>query len=255
MDDSRDRPDGGVAGGKSAVAALLAERGFAVIDADSVGHELSNDPGVQRQLVDRFGTGVLSDHGPGAATEPAASIAKRLGAIVFADPEARRDLEAIVHPLMRAWFVAAIERELGPAHRAALVVLDAAILLEAGWDDLCDLVVFVDAPRAERMRRAAEQRGWSRGGIRGARAGPVALRRKAARADLVITNDAGVDSLRREVDALVRHSPSAGPGASRFLRHSGSNRHRCTVRPAAMPAGCRQRADQAPTPGRSLLVL
>ena len=78
----------------------------------------------------------------------------------------------------------------------SLVVLDAAILLEAGWDDLCDLVVFVDAPRDERMRRVQAQRGWSRDDSRLASKPQWPCDHKRRRADLVITNDAGVDGLR-----------------------------------------------------------
>ena len=62
---------GGVASGKSAVAALLAERGCTAIDADSVGHEVLDLPEVKQKLVQRFGPGVVLDHGPGTATRPA----------------------------------------------------------------------------------------------------------------------------------------------------------------------------------------
>ena len=88
---------GGIGGGKSEVAALLKERGAVVIDADAVGHELLNDPGVRDQIVERFGAGVLAGAG-GEPDQPPAIDRKALGAIVFADPEARRDLEAILHP-------------------------------------------------------------------------------------------------------------------------------------------------------------
>ena len=91
---------GGIGGGKSSVAALLKARGAVVIDADSVGHEILNEPPVRGQIVERFGTGVLSAR---SADPGRRGIdRKALGAIVFADPQARRDLEAIVHPRMRA---------------------------------------------------------------------------------------------------------------------------------------------------------
>ena len=81
----------------------LERAGAVVIDADAVGHELLKDPEVRGQIVERFGAGVLA----GAEREPGSPPAidrKALGAIVFADPAARRDLEAILHPRMRAWF-------------------------------------------------------------------------------------------------------------------------------------------------------
>ncbi len=101
---------GGIGGGKSEVAALLKERGAVVIDADLMGHELLNVPGVRDRIVARFGASILA-----AASEEVGGDStidrKALGAIVFADPTARRDLEAIVHPGMRASFHAAIDRE------------------------------------------------------------------------------------------------------------------------------------------------
>jgi dephospho-CoA kinase len=193
---------GGIGGGKSEVAAILAQRGATVIDADAVGHALLDDPRVRARIVARFGEGITS--GAGRELAAAAGIDRRaLAAIVFADPVQRRALEEIVHPLMRARFAAAIQQAMqaGPDQCRA-VVLDAAILLEAGWDDLCDLVVFVEAPRAERLRRAARQRGWSDSAFeeREKAQWPCALKRR--RAALVIDNAAGVDSLARQLDRL-----------------------------------------------------
>ena len=193
---------GGIGGGKSQVATLLKERGAVVIDADAVGHELLNDARVSRQIVERFGPGVLVGTGGEPDQEP--TIDRRaLGAIVFSDPAARRDLEGILHPRMRAWFRAVIERERSTGTGSGrLVVLDAAVLLEAGWDDLCDLIVFVDAPREERMRRVQEQRGWPNEKLEAREQAQWPADLKRCRADLVINNDAGVESLRREVERI-----------------------------------------------------
>ena len=148
---------------------------------------------MRRQIIERFGPGVLGE--PAAAADFVPAIdRKALGAIVFADPAARRDLEAILHPRMRAWFRAVIERELwSTGAEGRPVVLDAAILLEAGWDDLCDLIVFVDAPREERMRRVHEQRGWSREKLEAREQAQWPADEKRRRADLIINNDAGVE--------------------------------------------------------------
>ena len=193
---------GGIGGGKSEVAALFRERGAVLIDADAVGHELLKDPGVLGRIADRFGERVLAGADRQGGSAPAIDR-KALGAIVFADPEARRDLESILHPRMRSWFLEVIESELraggGTDH---LVVLDAAVLLEAGWDDLCDLIVFVDAPRAERMRRVEERRGWSREMLEARERAQWPNDLKRRRADVVITNDAGVKTLQREVERV-----------------------------------------------------
>ncbi len=193
---------GGIGGGKSEVAALFRERGAVVIDADAVGHELLKDPAVLGRIADRFGERVLAGAGRQGSSAPAIDR-KALGAIVFADPVARRDLESILHPRMRSWFLEVIESELraggGTDH---LVVLDAAVLLEAGWDDLCDLIVFVDAPLAERMRRVEERRGWSREMLEARERAQWPNDLKRRRADVVITNDAGVETLQREVERV-----------------------------------------------------
>lgn len=193
---------GGIGGGKSEVATLLKERGALVIDADAVGHETLKDPGVRRQVVERFGSRVLAE--TSGANELAPAIdRKALGAIVFADPEARRDLESIVHPEMRNRFRAVITREAGATKGAErLVVLDAAVLLEAGWDDLCDLIVYVDAPTEERIRRVRETRGWSREMFEAREQAQWPADLKRRRADVIINNDAGVESLRRSVDQI-----------------------------------------------------
>ena len=113
-----------------------------MIDADAVGHAVLERPEVRDRLVARFGAGIVASEGLGSKVDRRA-----LGRIVFASDEARRDLEAIVHPLMIEEF----ERTIAEAERgrtATAVVLDAAVLLEAGWDHECDRVVYVDAPRA-----------------------------------------------------------------------------------------------------------
>jgi dephospho-CoA kinase len=194
---------GGVAGGKSSVANLLTERGFAVIDADSVGHHVLNLPAVRQQLVDQFGPGVLAQSG--LSSDVGARVdRKALAAIVFADPEARHALEAIVHPLMRAQFIEACESQLGSRKPAVgPLVLDAAILIEAGWDDLCDLIVFVDAPRSQRLRRSAESRGWTEDDFAARERAQWPCERKRLRAGFVFQNNGTLDSLRPQVEAFL----------------------------------------------------
>jgi dephospho-CoA kinase len=201
---------GGVASGKSAVAALLAERGFTVIDADAVGHEVLELPEVKQKLVDRFGPAVLRQPAPGVSS--GATVDRRaIAGIVFADTEARRALEAIVHPLMRQRFIEAINRVFETARGP--VVLDAAVLFEAGWQDLCDRVIFVQAPRPERIHRAAEHRGWSPAIFDSREQAQWPCDEKRRHADYVIRNGADLDSLRLEVDALVTDLGEEGSGS------------------------------------------
>jgi dephospho-CoA kinase len=193
---------GGIASGKSEVARMLEARGSVVVDADSVGHSLLEVDEVRDQIIDRFGAGILARDAVPAEGAPRIDR-KRLAAIVFADPGARRALEAILHPRMRAHFLAAIQGvEQAGGARARSLVIDAAILLEAGWNDLCDRVIFVDAPRALRFDRAARQRAWSQETFRSREQAQWPCEEKRRRADFVIANDGNDVSLAREVDRL-----------------------------------------------------
>ncbi|MHC5543905.1 dephospho-CoA kinase, partial [Singulisphaera rosea] len=126
---------GEIGAGKSAASASLAARGAFVIDADAVGHALINQRPVRDEVIARFGTGILSPET--ASGEPPEIDRRALGAIVFASPSALADLETIVHPKMRRTFERAIARTVRRG-QALAIVLDAAILLEAGWENLCD---------------------------------------------------------------------------------------------------------------------
>jgi dephospho-CoA kinase len=193
---------GEVGGGKSRVATLLGRRGAVVIDADVVGHKVLERPVVRRQVIERFGAGVVSSVAdPGAAPGPIDRGA--LGSIVFAAKSALHDLEAIVHPEMRQQFEAIIDREAARG-LAPAVVLDAAILLEAGWDDLCDLVVFVAAPLPCRLQRVARERGWTADVLQARAAAQWPGDTKRSRANVVLHNDSSLELLDQNVDRLFR---------------------------------------------------
>ncbi|CAQ02092.1 dephospho-CoA kinase [Clavibacter sepedonicus] len=144
---------GGIAAGKTVVADRLAELGAARIDADRLAREVV-EPGTPAlaEIARRFGPGVIAPDG--SLDRPA------LGAIVFQDPDARRDLEAITHPAVRALsaqrMAAAAE-----ADADAVVVYDIPLLVESGRVDEFDRIVMVHAPREERIRRLVELRGMS----------------------------------------------------------------------------------------------
>lgn len=189
---------GAIGGGKSTAAALLARRGAFVIDADSVGHQVLNEPLIRARLIERFGPEILAP----AQDQAGRPIDRRaLGAIVFADPAARRDLESIVHPVMRARFLAQIAQTL-QSRSAPLIVLDAAILFEAGWDDLCDRIVYIDAPRAVRLDRVERSRGWTADRLLARERAQAPADDKIARADLVLDNDGDPAALDRGLDRL-----------------------------------------------------
>lgn len=202
---------GAIGGGKSRVAALLAARGAVVIDADSIGHQLLEEPSVREKVIARFGPDIAPQSGDSADGESRERRINRqaLAAVVFSDPTALRALESVLHPLMRQEFHRIITRTVS-VDRPAAIVLDAAVLLEAGWQNLCDRVIFVDAPRGLRLERLREQRGWTAETLSAREQAQWPLDQKKRCADLVITNDADLETLRRNVDRIWSDFLQAG---------------------------------------------
>jgi dephospho-CoA kinase len=187
---------GGIGAGKSTVAAELARRGWHVLDADKIGHALLDQKPAREAVVAHFGPSIL-------VTENGERIdRKALAQVVFADHEARRALERVLHPRMRATFEKAIERVIR-RHGARGVVLDAAILFEAGWDELCDLVAFVDAPQALRVERLRRSRGWTGETLAAREKAQLPLKTKRARSDVVVDNGGAEEDVAGEVDRLI----------------------------------------------------
>ena len=186
---------GGIGSGKSRVAELLARRGARVLSGDQAGHEALRQPEVKARVVERWGPGVLDEHGE--------VDRRRLAARVFADPAERRALEAIAWPWIGRRLREQVEAaRADPAVR--LILLDAAVLLEAGWDGVCDRLVYVDAPRDVRLRRLAEQRGWSAKEVTAREEAQLPLTEKARRADDVLDNSGPPEALARQVDELLQ---------------------------------------------------
>ncbi|RIJ53585.1 dephospho-CoA kinase [Clavibacter lycopersici] len=142
---------GGIAAGKTVVADRLAELGAVRIDADRLAREVV-EPGTPAlaEIARRFGPGVIASDG--SLDRPA------LGAVVFQDADARRDLEAITHPAVRALSAERMAAA-GEADPDAVVVYDIPLLVESGRVDEFDRIVVVHAPREERVRRLVELRG------------------------------------------------------------------------------------------------
>lgn len=193
---------GGIGSGKSTVSAQLAELGAVVIDADRIAREVvaPGTPGLA-EVVERFGPGVLDDQG--GLDRPA------LGRVVFADQAAREDLEAITHPRI-AERTRALVRE-APAD--AVVVHDVPLLVEKGMAPSYDLVVIVDAPEEERLRRLVQDRGLAADEARRRMSNQAdgAARRRAA--DVWLDNSGDVADLKEAVDRMWRERVLARVGA------------------------------------------
>ncbi|MEV4540913.1 dephospho-CoA kinase [Micromonospora echinaurantiaca] len=203
---------GGIGSGKSAVAARLAECGAVVIDSDRIAREVVA-PGTEglAEIVAAFSERVLDADG---ALDRAA-----LGAVVFADEAARRRLEAITHPRVRAR-TAELAAAAGPD---AIVVNDVPLLVEVGLAPTYHLVVVVETDVALRLERLARDRGMERAEAERRIAAQADDARRRAAADVLLSNDGSLADLHAAVDALWY---------DRLLPFAANLRERRVVRPA-----------------------
>lgn len=185
---------GGIASGKSTFAAALRARGLPVVDADALARE-AVAPGTEvlAAIVRDFGEGVVGADG--------ALDRKRLGAVVFGDAVARRRLEALVHPAVRA----ALARETGRLAAAGhdLVFYDTPLLYEVGLDRSLDAVVVVWAPAAAQRARLAARDGLAPADADARIAAQLPIDEKAARADFVVENAGAPGDLGAKADRLL----------------------------------------------------
>jgi len=170
---------GGIATGKSTFAAALRALGVPVLDADQLARRVVA-PGTPAlaEIAGAFGPGVL---GPDGALDR-----KALGALVFADPAARRRLEAITHPAIRGAMAAETARLAAAGHDLAFY--DTPLLYEVGLDQAMALTVVVFAPPEAQLARLMARDGFSRAEAEARLAAQLPVAEKAARADVVVDN-------------------------------------------------------------------
>ncbi len=180
---------GGIGSGKSTVAKVLEEQGASVLSADLVGHEVYV-PGrpAWQEIVDAFGRGILADDG---------SIdRKKLGAAVFADPRELKRLNSIVHPRMKGM----MREKLAELERSGVkvAVLEAALLFDAGWDDLADEVWATVVPPETAAQRAAERSSLPVAQVLERVKAQMSNEERVRRSQVVIDTDCGLDGTRRQ---------------------------------------------------------
>lgn len=186
---------GGIASGKSAATHVLKELGAEVFDADRAGHCVLEDPVAKEEIRARFSSAVFDSEGN--VSRP------KLAAIVFGDSaehkKALADLEKISHPR--------IGEELRKARNQArergvrAFVVDAPVMIKAGWIESCDHVLFIDASRESRLKRALA-RNWTENEFDIRESAQEELDIKRRYADFVIPNDGDLSQLRDEVAAF-----------------------------------------------------
>ncbi|MGH2807723.1 MAG: dephospho-CoA kinase [Actinomycetota bacterium] len=184
---------GGIGSGKSTFAALLAERGAHVIDADQLGRDALR-PGepAWHSVVDQFGDEILGANSMDIDR-------KRLAAIVFSDPRKLAALNAITHPVIMAGIADELERLQGTD---AIVILDAALIVELGLDEIVDDVIVVATRDDLRRSRLRSSRAMSNDDISGRMAAQASTDDLIAKADIVVRNDGSLDDLVGEADRV-----------------------------------------------------
>jgi dephospho-CoA kinase len=185
---------GGVASGKSAVARFLAECGALWLDCDKLAHRVLDQPEVVGELRALFSDDIVQPNGQ--------VDRQRLAGLVFGENPAatarRRSLEAIIHPRVRAL----VEQQIAQAgNRYPAIIVDAPLLIEAGWEKLCDRVVMVDTPDPLRGQLAAA-RGWSPEELARREASQMPLEEKRRHATDTILNDGSLAELSQRVELL-----------------------------------------------------
>jgi dephospho-CoA kinase len=184
---------GGVASGKSAVGRMLVELGAGLLDADRTGHAvLGSDEPIRTAIRNRWGDEVLAPDG----TVNRAAVAKRVFAQDDTGAADRKFLEDLVHPKIydllheaRAQFAAAGKQA---------VILDAPLLLEAGWGPLCDIILLIDVSRDKRLERA-KTRGWTEAEFDRREASQMPIDEKRGLATVILPNNGSEAELRAAV--------------------------------------------------------
>ena len=182
---------GGIGSGKSAAADLLAARGALVVDTDQIAHQLTAPGGAAMEAIRQaFGDGVAA--ADGALNRPA------MRALAFEDPEARKRLEAILHPMIRAE-----SERLCRAATAPYVVLVVPLLIESGtYRQRVRRLCVVDCPEDVQVARVMQRSGLEERQVRAIMAAQASRAERLAAADDVIDNGGGYEQLTAQVERL-----------------------------------------------------
>lgn len=184
---------GGIGSGKSAAALLFEALGATVIDTDAIAHALTAAGGAAIEPIRAaFGAGYIA---PGGALDRA-----RMRELVFTDAAKKRQLESILHPLIRAQ-----TGELARAARSPYVILMVPLLVESGdYRKRCQRILIVDCPEELQVERVVARSGLAAAQVRAIMANQVTRATRLAAADDVIDNSGDLAELRRQVEALHR---------------------------------------------------
>lgn len=190
---------GGIGSGKSEVARILRDLGCVVLDSDHQAKALLDEPDVRHELVSWWGDRVLLPPEAGAPGGERRIDRKAVASIVFGDPDARSRLERLIHPMLKRERRMKIQELRRSTPRPAAIVIDAPLLFEAGVDSECDAVLFVDAPREQRLARVRASRGWDEAELARREAAQLPVEEKRRRSTVVVNNTGNLADLEARV--------------------------------------------------------
>lgn len=183
---------GGIGSGKTEVAGQFASLGCTIINCDELGHELLNQDSVRGEIRLRWGQRVFSPTGK--------VDRKALAEIVFSNRTELDALEKILHPRIRELIIDGISAEKSDS---PAIIIDAAVLFEANWDDLCTDIIFVDAPQEKRFERVHQSRQWTRDKFLAREKLQISLDIKIKRCCHIISNSFNISRLHKECSRLL----------------------------------------------------
>jgi len=186
---------GGIGSGKSSVVKHVVNWDLLIIDADKIGHEQLTVPTIQTALRNTFGDQIFSD----SQTIGRAQLAARVFGPTDEHQEAREKLNSILHPAIRQQITQQISSAPPAVHA---IILDAALLLEGGWDTTCHWLIFVDTPQEIRVQRVQETRGWTADGLARREDSQGSVSRKKDRADFIVDNSGSRENAARQMEQV-----------------------------------------------------
>ncbi len=174
---------GGIGSGKSHVGGLLENLGAQRIDADRLGHDVLMEKEVRERLAQIWGPSILTEQGEVDRTK----VGKLVFGTSFNAVAQRKQLEAILHPRIRSLAFERIAAVRSMPQVPLAIVIDAPLLIEAGWEPMCDFILFIDSPHDERIQRAVG-RGWTEPHFAAREASQISLDEKRSRATHFLDN-------------------------------------------------------------------
>lgn len=197
---------GGIASGKTTVAQMFESLGARIVDADRIASELLHDPSIQEQIVQNFGASVRGGEGE--------IDRKELARIAFSSEEALQTLNQIMHPpileeveeyisTFRDDPESLIQGSMDNEEWPPVLVLDIPLLLQYDLDEACDLLVFIDVPESERLRRVQENRGWEPEELQRRENEQTPIDLKREKADCIIRNQGSKKETKKQVKEIM----------------------------------------------------